>query len=70
MMQSAIESGNIEFTTVLGAGVAHGEILLIAVGTPPLPTGESDTRYVEAVARGIGTHLNRGYKVIVNKSTV
>jgi UDPglucose 6-dehydrogenase len=40
------------------------------VGTPPLPTGESDTRYVEAVARGIGAHLNGGYKVIVNKSTV
>ncbi|MEI2580832.1 UDP-glucose dehydrogenase family protein [Scytonema sp. PRP1] len=70
IMQSAIESGNIEFTTDLGAGVAHGEILFIAVGTPPLPTGESDTRYVEAVARGIGTHLNGGYKVIVNKSTV
>jgi UDPglucose 6-dehydrogenase len=70
IMQSAIESGNIEFTTDLGAGVAHGEILFIAVGTPPLPTGESDTRYVEAVARGIGTHLNGDYKVIVNKSTV
>ena len=70
IMQSAIETGTIEFTTDLGAGVAHGEILFIAVGTPPLPTGESDTRYVEAVARGIGTHLNGGYKVIVNKSTV
>ena len=70
IMQSAIKTGNIKFTTDLGAGVAHGEILFIAVGTPPLPTGESDTRYVEAVARGIGKHLNGGYKVIVNKSTV
>ncbi|BAY13534.1 UDP-glucose dehydrogenase family protein [Calothrix sp. NIES-2098] len=70
IMQTAINSGKIEFTTDLGAGVAHGEILFIAVGTPPLPTGESDTRYVEAVARGIGNHLNGGYKVIVNKSTV
>jgi len=70
IMQSAIQSGKIEFTTDLGAGVAHGEILFIAVGTPPLPTGESDTRYVEAVARGIGAHLDGGYKVIVNKSTV
>jgi UDPglucose 6-dehydrogenase len=32
--------------------------------------GESDTRYVEAVARGIGSNLNGSYKVIVNKSTV
>ena len=70
IMQSAIQGGRIEFTTDLAAGVAHGEILFIAVGTPPLPTGESDTRYVEAVARGIGANLNGGYKVIVNKSTV
>ena len=70
IMQSAIQSGKIEFTTDIGAGVAHGEILFIAVGTPPLPTGESDTRYVEAVARSIGANLDGGYKVIVNKSTV
>ncbi|MEA5575049.1 UDP-glucose/GDP-mannose dehydrogenase family protein [Anabaena sp. UHCC 0451] len=70
IMQSAINSGNIEFSSDLAAGVAHGEILFIAVGTPPLPNGESDTRYVEAVARGIGANLNGGYKVIVNKSTV
>lgn len=70
LMQEAIQRQRIQFTTDLGAGVNHGEILFIAVGTPPLPTGESDTRYVEAVARGIGKNLNGGYKVIVNKSTV
>ena len=70
LMQQSIQSGRIKFTSDLAAGVAHGDILYIAVGTPPLPTGESDTRYVEAVAKGIGTHLNGGYKVIVNKSTV
>jgi Predicted UDP-glucose 6-dehydrogenase len=70
LMSSASESGNLEFTSDLAAGVAHGDILFIAVGTPPLPTGESDTRYVEAVARGIGAHLDGDYKVIVNKSTV
>ena len=70
LMKSSMEAGNLEFTSDLGAGVSHGDILFIAVGTPALPTGESDTRYVEAVARGIGEHLNGGYKVIVNKSTV
>ncbi|MEH1871501.1 UDP-glucose dehydrogenase family protein [Nostoc sp.] len=70
IMQSAIQAEKIHFTSDLAAGVAHGEVLFIAVGTPPLPTGESDTRYVEAVARGIGENLNGGYKVIVNKSTV
>ncbi|MEM9271735.1 MAG: UDP-glucose/GDP-mannose dehydrogenase family protein [Cyanobacteria bacterium P01_F01_bin.143] len=70
LMQSSAASGKLKFTSDLAQGVSHGEILFIAVGTPPLPTGESDTRYVEAVARGIGAHLNGGYKVIVNKSTV
>ncbi|WP_414529661.1 UDP-glucose dehydrogenase family protein [Nodularia chucula] len=70
IMQAAIKAEKIHFTTDIAAGVAHGEVLFIAVGTPPLPTGESDTRYVEAVARGIGENLNGGYKVIVNKSTV
>ncbi|NRB06477.1 MAG: UDP-glucose/GDP-mannose dehydrogenase family protein [Richelia sp.] len=71
IMQDAIQNGKIKFTTDLAAGVKHGDILFIAVGTPPLPTGESDTRYVEAVAKEIGTNLNGdGYKVIVNKSTV
>ncbi len=71
LMKSSSESGRLQFTSDLAQGVEHGEILFIAVGTPPLPTGESDTRYVEAVARGIGANLNgSGYKVIVNKSTV
>jgi UDPglucose 6-dehydrogenase len=70
LMKSSMDAGHLSFSSDLAAGVAHGEVLFIAVGTPPLPTGESDTRYVEAVARGIGAHLNGGYKVIVNKSTV
>ena len=70
LIQSAIRAEQIEFTTDLAAGVAHGQVLFIAVGTPALPTGESDTRYVEAVARGVGSHLDGNYKVIVNKSTV
>jgi UDPglucose 6-dehydrogenase len=72
ILQSTIAAGTIEFTTDLAAGVAHGQILFIAVGTPALPNGQSDTRYVEAVARGIGAHLTPSseYKVIVNKSTV
>ena len=70
IMQAASEAGKLEFTSDLAAGVEHGEILFIAVGTPALPNGDSDTRYVEAVARGIGANLKGGYKVIVNKSTV
>ncbi len=70
IMQAAMSTGRLQFTTDLALGVEHGEILFIAVGTPPLPNGSSDTQYVEAVARGIGQHLTDEYKVIVNKSTV
>jgi UDPglucose 6-dehydrogenase len=70
MMQANMQEGRLKFTADLHVGVNYGEILFIAVGTPALPSGASDTRYVEAVARGIGHHLNGGYKVIVNKSTV
>lgn len=70
LMQASTQAGRLEFTTDLGKGVEHGEILFIAVGTPALPNGESDTRYVEAVAKEIGYHLDGSYKVIVNKSTV
>jgi UDPglucose 6-dehydrogenase len=52
LMKSSMAAGRLSFTSDLAAGVTHGEVLFIAVGTPPLPTGESDTRYVEAVARG------------------
>ncbi|ANV88078.1 UDP-glucose/GDP-mannose dehydrogenase family protein [Picosynechococcus sp. PCC 7117] len=71
LMQQKMATGRLQFSTDLSFGVNHGEILFIAVGTPALPTGESDTRYVEAVAKGIGEHLPAdSYKVIVNKSTV
>ena len=70
VIAESIRQGKIEFTTDIAAGVNHGEILFIAVGTPSLPDGRSDMRYVEAVARSIGESLTEGYRVIVNKSTV
>jgi UDPglucose 6-dehydrogenase len=57
------------FTTDLGAGIRHGDVIFIAVGTPPKDTGETDLSHVEAVAAEIGRSMDR-YKVVVNKSTV
>ncbi|HWS27504.1 MAG TPA: UDP-glucose/GDP-mannose dehydrogenase family protein, partial [Xanthomonadales bacterium] len=62
-------SGTLKFTTDAAAAIAHGEIIFIAVGTPPDEDGSADLRYVLAVARTIGQHLTR-YAVVVNKSTV
>lgn len=70
IIRSAMLTDRLKFTTDLALGVEHGEIIFIAVGTPSLPNGATNTKYVEAVAKGIGQHLNGNYKVIVNKSTV
>lgn len=70
IMQGAMTAGNLEFTIDINGAIAESQIIFIAVGTPALPTGESDTRYVEAVAKSIGSAINEEYKVIVNKSTV
>jgi UDPglucose 6-dehydrogenase len=57
------------FTTDLVAGIRHGDVIFIAVGTPPKDSGETDLSHVEAVAAEIGRAMDR-YKVVVNKSTV
>lgn len=62
-------SGRIAFTTDAATAIEHGEIVFIAVGTPPDEDGSADLQYVLAVARTIGRHLERPV-VVVNKSTV
>ena len=59
----------VEFTSDAVAAVDHGEIIFIAVGTPPDEDGSADLRHVLAVARTIGQNLSKP-AVIVNKSTV
>ena len=62
-------AGRLRFTAEPADGVAHGEIIFIAVGTPPDENGSADLRYVLAAARAIGATMS-GFKVVVNKSTV
>ncbi|MCG3462781.1 UDP-glucose/GDP-mannose dehydrogenase family protein [Xenorhabdus bovienii] len=61
--------GRLNFTTDAKAGVAHGKLQFIAVGTPPDEDGSADLQYVTAVARTIAENMD-GYKVVVDKSTV
>jgi UDPglucose 6-dehydrogenase len=61
--------GHLNFTTDPAPAIDHGEIIFIAVGTPPDEDGSADLKYVLSVARTIGSHLDR-YAVVVNKSTV
>ncbi len=61
--------GRLQFTTDAKSAVEHGDIIFIAVGTPPDEDGSADLQYVLAVADTIGRHLSRP-AVVVNKSTV
>lgn len=67
----AREKGGIDFETDLTEPVRLSDVIIIAVGTPPLPTGESNLVYLEAAARDIGRAMDdTRYRVVVNKSTV
>ncbi|MBS0194392.1 MAG: UDP-glucose/GDP-mannose dehydrogenase family protein [Proteobacteria bacterium] len=69
LVKSNQQAGRLRFSTDAGEGIAHGEVLFIAVGTPPDEDGSADLRHVLAVAHSIGQHLDAP-KVIVDKSTV
>ena len=57
------------FSNDLGGAVESSEAIFIAVGTPQGASGAADLSYVEAVVSEIARSI-RGYKVIVEKSTV
>jgi UDPglucose 6-dehydrogenase len=69
MVKANHAAGRLRFTTDAAAGVAHGEVIFIAVGTPPDEDGSADLQYVLAVASSIGQHLRKP-AVVVDKSTV
>lgn len=64
-----VAAGRLRFTTDLPEAVRHGDVIFIAVGTPPGEDGSADLQHVLAVATTIGQHLDR-FKVVVTKSTV
>ena len=63
------QAGRLKFSTDVAASVAHGEIQIIAVGTPPSEDGSADMQHVISAARSVGRTME-GYKVVVTKSTV
>ncbi|PRW97769.1 UDP-glucose 6-dehydrogenase [Pseudomonas fragi] len=62
-------AGRLNFTTDAAAGVKHGEVQFIAVGTPPDEDGSADLKYVLAVAETIAKHMEHP-QIIIDKSTV
>jgi UDPglucose 6-dehydrogenase len=69
LVKSNVDEERLFFVTNLADVIVDADIIFIAVGTPPGEDGSADLKYVIAVAKQIGQHLNQ-YAVIVDKSTV
>jgi len=63
------EQGRMSFSTEYGDSVPGATAILIAVGTPSLPTGAADLSGVEMALRMLAPHISSG-STIVMKSTV
>ncbi|GEO03239.1 UDP-glucose 6-dehydrogenase [Adhaeribacter aerolatus] len=59
----------LHFSDDIATSIQDADVAFIAVGTPPGEDGSADLKYVLAVARSIGKHMNN-YMVVVTKSTV
>ncbi len=69
LIRQADKNGHLRFTTDMDLAVGHGQLQVIAVGTPSGEDGSADLQYVLAVASTIGQRMT-DYKVVINKSTV
>ncbi len=69
IVRKNVVSKRLQFTTSTEQGVEHGEVIFIAVPTPPQPDGSVDLSFIEKVAREIAVCLD-SYRIVVDKSTV
>ena len=69
MVERNVKAGRLHFSTSLVDCLDDVQIVFSAVGTPPDEDGSADLKYVLAVARPIGKHINK-YTLVVTKSTV
>ena len=69
LVKRNVEYGRLKFTTDLTEVLDEVEVVFSAVGTPPDEDGSADLKYVLAVAKQFGQHINK-YTILVTKSTV
>jgi UDPglucose 6-dehydrogenase len=63
------KNGRLSFSADSAKAVAHGDVIFICVGTPPLPNGDADLSSIDRVAQMIASE-SRSDKLVVEKSTV
>ena len=61
---------NITFTTNYAEAIPGADVVFIAVGTPPTPSGAPNLEFLSHAARSIGQNIDGNFTVVVNKSTV
>jgi UDPglucose 6-dehydrogenase len=61
---------DLHFTSSYADAIPEAEVVFIAVGTPPTPSGAPNLEFLSQAARSIGQHIDREFVVVVNKSTV
>jgi UDPglucose 6-dehydrogenase len=69
LVKKNVAAGRLRFTPSTQDGVDNGDVVFIAVPTPPQPDGSVDLSFIEGVSREIAGAMN-SYKIIVDKSTV
>ena len=69
LLQKNIRNGNLTFTVNPSQAYSGADIIFIAVGTPELPDGSADLKYIFVAAHTIAHHLNQD-ALICTKSTV
>lgn len=69
LLQSNLASGRFRLTTDVAEAARHGEIIFLAIGTPPREDGSADLSAIDAAARDIARNVNKK-TILVMKSTV
>ena len=67
LFERNLRAGRISFTTELAPAVAKGDVIFLALPTPPGADGSADLKYVLGVAEELGKIIDR-YKVILTKA--
>ncbi len=61
---------NLSFTSCYAEAIPEADVVFIAVGTPPTPSGAPNLEFLSQAARSIGQNGSKRFTVVVNKSTV
>lgn len=69
LLTSNMQAKRLRFSTDLADSVRHGQVIFIAIGTPPRADGSPDLSNIRAAVRDMAVHID-SQKIVVMKSTV